>query len=166
VHSRAQDYLQSSQHVAGANTVDSDILGSPLDGEGRSEVSHGSLGGVVGGLRLRHIDDSARHGADHDDVAWGVALHQMLGYARGEQVGAVDVDAPELLHALERVVDCVEVLGKACRGDQVVDPAMLGYYLGQSRAHRVWVGDVGVVGGDFGHSKELELATCDREGLN
>lgn len=75
-------------------------------------MSHGSLGSVIRRLRLRHVDDAPGHGADHDDAAGCLALHQVLGYACGEEICAVHVNAPELLHPVERVADCVEVFGE------------------------------------------------------
>jgi len=49
----------------------------------------------------------------------------VLCYAGGEEVCAVDVDAPELLHAFVGVGDGVVVLGEAGAGHEVVDLAVL-----------------------------------------
>jgi len=88
-------------------------------------MSDGSLCGVVWCLRLRHVDDGARHATDHYYAAGALALHEVLGDADREQVGAVHVNTPELLDAVVGVVDGVEVLGEASRCDEVVDLAVL-----------------------------------------
>ncbi len=66
-------------------------------------------------------------------------------HGRGKQIGAVDIDAPELPHAVDRVGDGFKVLGEARRRDQVVDPAVLGDDLGNASLDTGLVGDVGVV---------------------
>lgn len=45
-------------------------------------------------LGLRHVNDAAAHAANEDHATLGLALHEVLGDADGEQVGAVDVDGP------------------------------------------------------------------------
>lgn len=56
----------------------------------------------------------------------------MPGHARGKQIGAVDVDPPQLAHAVDRVGDGLKVLGEAGRGHEVVDLAVLGHDLGDA----------------------------------
>ncbi len=118
-------YLQCSQHVAGADDVDADTCMGPFDGQTRGQMADGCLGCVVGCLRLRDVDDGPGHGSDHDDAALCVSLHQVTGDAGCEQVGPVDVDAPEFLDSIERISDCVEVLGEAGGCDQMVDFAVV-----------------------------------------
>ena len=74
-----------------------------------------------------------------------VDSHQVPCHGRGKQIGAVDIDAPELPHAVDRVGDGFKVLGEARRRDQVVDPAVLGDDLGNASLDTGLVGDVGVV---------------------
>ena len=105
-----QRYLQRSEHVTGRDAVDSDTGMRPLDGERRGHVPDSGFGGVVGSLRLWDVDNGAAHGADHDNAAIGLALHQVLRDTDGEQPGAVDVDTPQLLHAVVWVVYGWEVL--------------------------------------------------------
>jgi len=74
----------------------------------------------------------------------------MAGDGRGEKVGAVNVDGPQLAHAVDGVVDGLKVLGEAGRGDEVVDLAVLLNDLGDAGLDRLGVGDVGVVSRDPG----------------
>jgi hypothetical protein len=111
-------------------------------------VPDSSFGGVVGGLRLRDVDDGTAHGADHDNAAIGLALHQVLRDADSEQPGTVNVDSPQLLHTVVRIVDGWVVLGEAGGCDKVVDLAVLRNDLVESCGHRLRLGDVGVVCGD------------------
>ena len=122
----------------------------PLDRQTRRHLPHRRFGRIVRRLGLGHVDDGPRHGADHDDAAGRFALHEVAGHADGEEVGAVHVDAPELLHAVVGVGDGVEVLGEAGGGDEVVDAAVGREDFGDGGCHGVGVRDVGVVGGDFG----------------
>lgn len=122
----------------------------PLDGERAGQVPHGRLGSVVRGLRLRHVDDRTTHAADEDDRAGRLPLHEMARHARREEVGAVDIDAPQLLHAVVGVLDGVVVLGEAGGGDKVVDLAVVLDDLVDGGVYRVGGGDVGVVRGDLG----------------
>ena len=52
-------------------------------------------------LRLLHVDDGTAHAADEDHAALCLALHEMAGDGGGKEVGAVDVDAEQLAHALD-----------------------------------------------------------------
>lgn len=139
----------------------------PLDSQRGGQVADTSLGGIVGTvellafqfllwvfcflkgnlrLGLRDVDNGARHAANHDHAAVALALHEVAGDRGGKQVCAVDVDGPQLAHAVDGVVDGLEVLGEAGRGDEVVDLAVGGEDLGDATVDRVGVGDVGVVG--------------------
>lgn len=149
--------LQGSQHIAGTDAVDADIVAGPLDGERGSKMAHGSLGSVVRRLGLGHVDNGAGHAADHDNAAGSLALHQVLGDAGGEEVCAVDVDTPELLHAVERVRDGVEVLREAGRGDEIVDFAVLGKHFRDGGVDGVGARNVGIVCGHIGHSASLAI---------
>jgi len=137
----------------------------PFDSERRSHVPDGGFGGVVGSLRLRNVDNGTAHGSDHDNAAIGLALHQVLRDADSEQPGAVNVDTPQLLHAVVRVVDGWEVLGESGRGDEVVDLAVLRNDLVKSCGHRLRLGDIGVVCGDardVSRAWVLTLELCDK----
>lgn len=61
-------------------------------------MSDSSLGCVVWSLGLRDVDDGARHTANADNTSRRVAAHEVLGSLDTEEVGAVDVDSPKLLH--------------------------------------------------------------------
>ena len=76
----------------------------------------------------------------------------MLGDSGSEEVGAVDVDIPELAHAVDGVVDGLEVLGEAGAGDQVVDLAVLHENVVDAALHRLRVGDIRVVRRHLRHS--------------
>jgi hypothetical protein len=56
----------------------------------------------------------------------------MPRHSRGKQIGPVDIDPPQLAHAVDRVGDGLKVLGKPGRGHQVVDLAVLGDDLGDA----------------------------------
>lgn len=100
-------------------------------------------------LGLGNVDDGTAHAADEDHAALGVALHEVAGNGRGEEVGAVDVDGEQLAHTLDGVVGGVVVLGEAGGRDQVVDLAVLRDDVGDAGADRVRIRHVGVVGRHF-----------------
>lgn len=89
----------------------------PFNGQAGCQMTDGCLCGIVWRLGLRDIDHGAGHGANHDHAPFGLSVHQMTGNAGCEEVGAVNVDAPELLHTIIGVGDCVKILGEAGRGD-------------------------------------------------
>lgn len=150
-----EEHSQRGQHVAGADAVDADVGVSPLNSHRRRQMPHSSLRSVVRSLGLRDVDNGAGHRADHHDAAGRLTFHQVLGHASREEVGAVDVDAPELLDAIERILNRVEVLGEASRGHQVVDLAVLANDLGKDIRDRVGGGNIGVVGGDLGDTNQV-----------
>ena len=108
-------------------------------------------------LRLRHVDNGSGHAANHDHAARLLAAHEVTGNGGSEKIGSVDVDGPELAHAVDRVVDGLEVLGEARRGDEVVDLAVGLDDLGNAGLDGFGVGDIAVVSGDFGDAKDCQL---------
>jgi hypothetical protein len=102
-----------THHVTGLDDVDSDVGVSPLDSQRAAEMTDSSLGSVVGSLGLRHVDDSATHASNEDNATRSLALHKVTSDSGSEEVGAVDVDTPELSHTVDGVLDGVEVLGEA-----------------------------------------------------
>lgn len=149
-HSRYQDFLQSSKHVSRRDAVHPDASLRPLNSQRRGEMSDSCLGGVIRCLGLRDVDDRTAHASDEDHAALALPLHEVPGNGGSEKICSVDVDAPELAHPVDGVVDGLEVLGEAGRGDEVVDLAVLGQDLGYAGVDRGWVRDVGVVGCYFG----------------
>ena len=104
----------NTHHVTRLDDVDSDVGVSPLDGERAAEVTDSGLGSVVGSLRLRNVDNGTTHTSDEDNATGSLALHEVTSDSSSEEVGAVDVDTPELSHTVNGVFDGVEVLGEAC----------------------------------------------------
>ncbi len=96
-------------------------------------------------LRLWNVDNGTRHAANQDHTTRGIAVHQVLRNAGGEQVCAVDIHIPELAHALNGVVDGLEVLGEPGAGNQVVDlPVLLDHAI-NAALHGFGVGDICIV---------------------
>lgn len=122
----------------------------PLNRQARSQMTNGRLSCVVRCLRLRHIDHSTRHRPNHDHAACGFTLDQVSSDSGSEEVCPIHVDSPKLLDTIERVGNGIEILGKASRGDQVVNLAMITYNFFNGRVDGVRIGDVGVVGGNLG----------------
>ena len=141
--------LQSREHVARRDAVDANAVLRPLDSQAGSQVPDSSLCCIVWGLRLGHVDDGTRHAANHDHAAWGLALHEVLGDSNCVQIGAVDIDAPELLNAVVRVRDCIVVLGESSRGDEIVHLAMSFEDFCERLVDRVRARDIAIVRGDF-----------------
>lgn len=117
-------------------------------------------------LRLRHVDDGARHAADEYHAAWRLAPHKVLGDSDGEEIRAIDIDSPELAHAVNRIADGIEILSEASRGDEVVDLAMRTDYFSNAGFDGDGVRDVSVVGGDFGNSDALLDTSCSVNTIN
>ena len=129
----------------------------PFYRQARGQLAHRRLGGVVGRLRLRHVHDSPTHGSHHDHAALRLAPDEMAADGRGPQVRAVDVDAPQLPHAVRGVLDGVEVLGEPGRGDQMVYPAVLAQNLVQGRVDGAGVCDVRVMCGDLRNTEVVSI---------
>ena len=74
----------------------------------------------------------------------------MPRHSRSKQKRPVHIHPPQLPHPVDAVVDRLEVLGEAGRGDEVVDPAAVGGEdLGYAAVDRGLGRDVCVVGCDF-----------------
>jgi hypothetical protein len=76
----------------------------------------------------------------------------MPRHTRRKQIRAVDINAPQLAHAVNGVGDGLEVLGEAGRGHEVVDAAVGGNDLLEARVDRGRVRDVGIVSCYLGES--------------
>jgi hypothetical protein len=76
------------------DTVDSDVILSPLSAKRLAELDDASLGRVVAGLLLGVVDNGARHGGDQDDGTRLASCHHGLadGLRHQEGSGEVDVD--------------------------------------------------------------------------
>ena len=142
--------LQCSQHIPRRNGIDPNPGMRPLDRERSAQMPDRRFGRIIRRLGLGHIDDGAAHTADEDHTSRALTLEQMARDARGEEVGAVDVDAPELLHAVVRVRDGVEVLGEAGGSHEVVQLAVRGDAFVDAGRDGVRVRHVAVVGGHLG----------------
>ena len=120
-------------------------------------MPHSSLGRVIRRLRLRYVDNSARHATNANNAARRTATHQVLGSLNTEEICSVDIDSPELLHALVGVGDGFVVFAETGRGDETVDFAVLfddgGEGLGDGFGGR----DIAVVAGHEGNPGEVEL---------
>lgn len=79
----------------------------------------------------------------------------MTGDAGCEQVGTIDVDSPELAHAVDGVVNGLEVLGEARGSDEGVDLAVLLNDLCDAGVDGFGVGNIGVVSGDLGNAAQI-----------
>ena len=101
---------------------------------------------------LRYVDNSTRHGTDHDNATRSLALDKVAGNASGEEVASVNIDGPALLHTLVRVIDGIEVLCETGRRDEVVDVAVLSKDFLNGLVDRVGAADVGVVSCNLGRT--------------
>lgn len=102
-------------------------------------MANSGLGSVVGSLRLGNVDDGTAHTSNEDDTTRSLALHEVTSNTSGEEIGAVNIDTPELSHTVDRILDGVEVLSEAGRCDQVVDLAVLADYIGEDALNRVLI---------------------------
>lgn len=118
--------LQCGHHVTGRDAVHAHAGVRPLHGQRGCHVSDSSFRSVIRCLRLGDVDDRTAHGADHDNTAGLLAFHEMLSNTNGKQPGAVDIHAPQFLHAVVRVVDGGVVFCETGGSHQVVDFAVLG----------------------------------------
>lgn len=103
-------------------------------------------------MRLRDIYDGTRHATNQDHAARGIAIHQVLGDGGGEEVGAVDIDIPELAHAVNGVVDGLEVLREPSAGYEVVDLSVLLEDVVDAGLHGLRVGHISIVCGHLRNS--------------
>jgi hypothetical protein len=92
--------LQSSEHIARRDAVDTNAILCPLNGQTGSQVPHGGLCCIVWSLRLRNVHNGARHAANHDDATRCLAIHQMFGDSDRVEVSAIHVDTPQFLDAV------------------------------------------------------------------
>ena len=149
---RSMQGLQSCQHVARADAVDTDASMCPLHSKTRSQMSHGCLCSIVRCLRLRHIDNGARHRANHNHTTLCLALHQMPSNLATEKVCPVNVHAPKLPEPIWWVCDSVEILSETGRCDQVVDLAMVLDNFGDRGFDRLIVRDIAEMRSDLGNT--------------
>lgn len=118
-------------------------------------MSYCGLGSVVRCLRLWDVDNGAGHTANEDHRAGcRASFHEVFCYTRGEEVCAVHIDAPELLHSFVGVGDGIVVLGEAGTGDQMVDLAVFANNFGEGGLDGDWIGDVTMVSCDVGYTED------------
>jgi len=87
--------VEGSVHVAGADRVDTNLVAGPLGGEGLGKLDNTGLRGVVAGLLLRVVHDSAGHGGDVDDRPASLSLDHLLADSLRNEEGSGDVDVDE-----------------------------------------------------------------------
>lgn len=114
-------HLQRSKHITRADIVYSDSAACPLNRQTRGQMSHRRFRSIVRRLRLRHIDNRTRHAPDKDNAPRRLTIHKVLSDASSEEVSAVDVDTPELLHPIVGIVYGVVVFGESGGCDEHVD---------------------------------------------
>lgn len=102
-------------------------------------------------MGLWYIDNATAHASNEDHAALSLALHQVLGDIDGEEISTIDINGPQLAHAVDWVVDGVVVLGETCAGDQIVDLAVLFDDFLNARLYRVGVRYVGEMGRHLGY---------------
>lgn len=83
------------RNVPGRHRIDPCPERRPFHGEGLAEVDDGGLGGVVGRLVLRDVDDVAGHGGGGDEGA-GVLAAEVAAGGIGGEVDGVDVGGDDL----------------------------------------------------------------------
>jgi hypothetical protein len=74
----------------------------------------------------------------------------MSGHGSGKEVGSVDVNAPELAHAINGIVNGLVVLGEPGAGNEVVNLAVLADNVINAGLDAIRVGDISVMGSDLG----------------
>ena len=87
-------HSQCRQHVSRRDAVHADPCMRPLDRQTRCQMTDGSLGRVVRGLRLRNVHNCARHATNHNNASGGLPLHEVLRNGNGIQIGTINVDSP------------------------------------------------------------------------
>ena len=97
-------------------------------------------------LWLWNVHDGSAHAPDQHHAARGAAMHEVARYGRREEIGAVDVDAPETTDTVDGIVDGGEVFDDAGRSDEVVYLTVRGEDVVDASSNAGLVGDVGEVG--------------------
>lgn len=83
----------------------------------------------------------------------------MLRNTDSPQIGPVDVYTPQLLDAIEGVVDGVKVLSESSGGDEGIDLAVLGDDMSDSFGDRLRSRDITIVTGDLRRA-EMSQSGC------
>ena len=96
-------------------------------------------------LGLWNIDDSTGHTSNNHDTTRHLTLHKVLRNSNSKQVGSVDVDAPQLAHTINWIVNCVKVLSETSRCDETIDLVMDVEDLGDAFGYGIWVRYICVV---------------------
>lgn len=102
-------------------------------------------------MRLGNVDNSTGHATNHDHATWGFALHEMASNRSGKEIGAVNIDSPQLAHTVNWVLDGLEVLSKAGRGNEVVNLAVLLDDFSNAGFNGFGVRNIGEVSSDVGN---------------
>lgn len=74
----------------------------------------------------------------------------MSSKCAGPEVSAIDVDTPKLVQTVGRIINGIEILSEASRGDEVIDFAVICQNLGKAGIDRFGVGNIREMGCDFG----------------
>lgn len=111
-------------------------------------MSNSGFRSIIWRLRLRDVHDTPTHAPDEDHATRALSLDHVLRNLHSAEVRSVDVHAPELLHAVVRVVLRFEVLGEAGGGyEDVYVRVVLCEDFRDAGADGGRGGDVGCVGG-------------------
>lgn len=105
-------------------------------------------------LRLRNIDDGTRHAANKYHASGGLSLHEVLRDTGRKHVCPIYVDSPKLAHAVDWVIDGIEVLGEAGRCYQTVDLSVLAQDFGNASLNRYRVRNISAMSSYFGNSEK------------
>lgn len=96
-------------------------------------------------MRLRNIDNGARHASYEDHTSRALSFHEVAGHGCSKQICTVDVYAPEFAQAINWIVDSFKIFGESGRGDEVVNLTVGLDDLRNTRLDRVWIGNIGIV---------------------
>lgn len=129
----------------------------PFHCQTRGQVSDCCFRCIVRSLWLRHVDNRTGHASYHDDASWRLSLHQMFRHASCEEICAIHIYTPQLLHPFIRIGNGIVVLDETCRGDQMIDLAMFFDDLGQCAGDRIRIRHITVVCRDFRGSKHAGI---------
>lgn len=124
----------------------------PFDSEASSKMANRRFRRVVGGLRLWDIDNGPWHGPDQHHTARSFSLHEVPSYRGSIQVGAVHIDSPKFLDAIERIYNSIKIFRETSGGYQMVNLTMLTYNLDYRFIDRIWIWDIGIMRCDFGNA--------------